>query len=71
MALGLFAFLVYQVIISVKKLQSQRTAVSVRKFYEDIRFMPSVSICFMKKRDQYPFGENNITLAELEFNYTR
>ena len=71
LALGLSAFLIYQIIMSVKKLQSDRTAVSVRKYYEDIRLMPSVSICFLKKRVKYPFEENNSTLAELELNLTR
>ena len=71
LALGLFAFLMYEVIISVKKLQSERTAKSAKKYYDNNRLMPSISICFKKKREQTPFDENNSTMAELELNLTR
>ena len=71
LAVGLFAFLMYEVIVSVIKLQSERTSKSAETFYDNIRLMPSVSICFKKKREYYPFDENNSTLAELELNSTR
>ena len=72
LALGLSALLIFEVVLSMSKLRGDRTAVSVRKYYENIRFMPSVSICFKKEMsEKFLFEEDNSTLAELELNFTR
>ena len=70
LALVLFGILIKVVIISVKKLQNDRTSKSEENYYENIRYLPSVSICFTK-REEYPIDEDNTTMIDMELNHTR
>ena len=57
-ALGLFAFFVYQVIISANKLKKAKMAMSTNTESEERRLMPSISACFT-----YDLVQNSTSLA--------
>ena len=68
LAVGLFGVLIWQIITAVEKLQSERTSETTKKHYNDIRFMPSISICFSEEGDEYVDDENDSTLNKLKLD---
>ena len=70
LAVGLFIFLIAQIIIALGKLRDEKTAVSTTTQYEQSRLMPSFSICFHIKRPAYQ-GNDPSELAQITLNQTR
>ena len=68
LAVALISFFVWQVVIAAGKLSDKKTAVSVTTYYKESRLMPSVSVCFRNKKENYQY---NGTEVELGLNITR
>ena len=63
LALGLIAFLIFQVIISANKLTERKMAVSTTTEYDHKRLMPSISVCFAYKIADYQ-GNDPVELVK-------
>ena len=71
LAIGLVAFFIAQVIISVNKLRDKKTAVSATTEYEEKRLMPSISVCFAMKKSEDTAGSELLEVVQKTLNDTR
>ena len=71
LAIGLVAFFIAQVIISVNKLRDKKTAVAIATEYGDRRLMPSISVCFLSKKSESSAGRELIEVVQKTLNDTR
>ena len=68
LSLGLFCYLISEITRSALKYHEGRTAVSTTTRYEEVRFLPSISICFRNMFENYDY---NGTDVELGLNVTK
>ena len=71
LAIGLMAFFIAQVIISVNKLRAKKTAVSATTEYEKNRLMPSISVCFPMKKSEDTAGSELLEVVQKTLNDSR
>ena len=60
LSICLFCYLIAEIAYSAVKFHDGRTAVSTTTHYEESRLMPSVSVCFRNKFDNYGYNGSNV-----------
>ena len=68
LSLGLSCYLIAEIAYSAMKFHDGRTAVSTTTHYKESRLLPSISVCFRNKFDNYGYIGSGV---ELGLNITK
>ena len=62
-AMGLIIYFLSRVFMAVGKLQNAKMGLSVTKHFEKRRLMPSFSICFRNKKNNYGYNGSEVEVG--------